>query len=321
MLPSTVFAIGPPDSSSIGVTHAYIFEDVLVPGDALYLANFNLHYNTTPDDPVTDTWEGIVFEDTLTTDVIFGPQAPLYADQSPFNGYNEGIFGIYTEEIFVVGDPDDLKICLNPVDVVGGTRLCTSSITTYEDGDITTLNDKLIEMFEDLEKEWRLEDSSIDLIEPLSDITKLLTIEGGDYASNNISSIQTILPSLFPESVLTATIMEESYDTSATDTTTDFFDGTELDTGDPNSSLGAISTYTKIPVSIIGLAIVMALAAAIAGAIISSTGRSEVGMLAGVMVITGGTYVGLVPFALAGIFAMLGALSLGYIFFYKSSTS
>ena len=43
MLPSTVFAIGPPDSSSIGVTHAYIFEDVLVPGDALYLANFNLH--------------------------------------------------------------------------------------------------------------------------------------------------------------------------------------------------------------------------------------------------------------------------------------
>ena len=166
-----------------------------------------------------------------------------------------------------------------------------------------------------------MQDPEIDLIEPLSDITKVFTLAGEDYATNMIENLRTILPEIFSTSSLTPNIVEESYDTSATDDMSTFFEGTELDPSDPNSSLGAISTYTKIPVSIIGLVIVLSVASAIAAAVISSTGRSEVGMLAGIMCITAGTYVGLIPFALAGIFAMLGALALGYIFFYKSSTS
>jgi len=339
LLPTTIFAEEPipaPDTGYgvgmlAGTSHAYIFPDVIIEGDALYLSVFDLKYATVPtnsagnDIPATAHWEVILFNDATypAVDTILDT-APLYADISPTAGYNKGVFGIYEGEAFTLGAGEVLKFCLNPLSTTG-TRLCTSSITPIVPSSVTPIDEvlhaKLIIIFEALETDWRVKDDTIDLIETLSDITKVLTLTGEDYATNMIESIRTILPAIFSTSSITPNYVEETYDTTATDGMSTFFEGTELDPSDPNSSLGAIATYTKIPVSIIGLVIVLSVASAIAAAVISSTGRSEVGMLAGIMCITAGTYVGLIPFALAGIFAMLGALALGYIFFYKSSTS
>lgn len=338
LLPATIFAapIGDPHEDFgvgmlAGTSHAYIFPNVIIEGDALYLSVFDLKYPTVPTDssgndrPVTGTWEGILFNDATAPalDTILS-HAPLYADISPTAGYNKGVFGVYEDVAFTIGAGEVLKFCMNPIDSTG-TRRCTSSITSIIPSSTSPIDEilhsKLVIIFEALEADWRVQNSEIDLIETLSDITKVLTAEGEDYATNTIEELRTILPAIFSTSSITPNYVEETFDTTATDGMSTFFEGTELDPSDPNSSLGAIATYTKIPVSIIGLVIVLSVASAIAAAVISSTGRSEVGMLAGIMCITAGTYVGLIPFALAGIFAMLGALALGYIFFYKSSTS
>tara|TARA_B100000749_G_scaffold277905_1_gene267622 strand:- start:441 stop:1472 length:1032 start_codon:yes stop_codon:yes gene_type:complete len=329
LLPSVVFAVIPnPDSYQ--VSKAYIYEDVLVEGDALYLASFDLEYGITPVDsngndvPITDTWQGMLLDDVPSPGIstIFS-LASFYADVNPTSGYNEGVFGIYEEEQTAV--TGTLKICLNKLD--SSLRRCASSISSITSD--TELKEILITIFEDLEKEWRVldnaaspEDSLVDLIEPTGDIRKTLTLMGEDYAVNMIANLHTISPDFFASGIVTPTIVEEAYDTTVTDDFEDFFDGTELDStpGAP-SALNALSTWLKIPVAVIGMAAVLGVAAAIAFYVITAVGRPEIGLFSGIMVIQVGAYVGLVDFAIAAILAMLGALALGYIFFYKSSTS
>jgi len=331
LLPSVVFA-AIPNPVHFVVDKAYIYEDILVDGDAFYLASFDIRYDTIPVDlttgadvPITGTWRGMLWDDTglPATSTIFA-LADFYAGPNPTAGYNEGVFGIYEEvQTSTIGS---LNFCLDKMDGAF-LRRCVSSVNSITSK--TQLKEILITIFEALEKEWKVldnvgssEDSNIDLIEPTGDVRKTLTLMGEDYATHMIASLRSISPDFFASGIVTPTIVEEIYDTTVTDDFENFFDGTELDMspGAP-SALNALSTWLKIPVGIIGMAATLMVASAIAYYVITAVGRPEIGLFAGIMVIQVGAYVGLVDFAIAAILAMLGALALGYIFFYKSSTS
>ena len=169
------------------------------------------------------------------------------------------------------------------------------------------------------------EDSRMNLVIPTGDNRKVLTTgsEGGgeNYAVNTIPNLRLILPGIFSSGIVEVAYLEEVH-TDATTSMDTYFAGTELDT-DPtsDSALKNLSEASNIPIEIIGVVTIMLISSVIAGAVILTTGRSEIGMFSAIMVIQVGAYTGLVPFALAAILAMVGALSLGYIFFYKSSTS
>ena len=103
---------------------------------------------------------------------------------------------------------------------------------------------------------------------------------------------------------------------------TNYFSGSDLDQ-DPasGSALTVLATWAGIPVIIVSTMIIIGVCAAVAFAAIAATGRSEIGMLSAIVVLGVGTYTGMVSFGLTAILALTGALALGYIFFYKGSTS
>ena len=60
---------------------------------------------------------------------------------------------------------------------------------------------------------------------------------------------------------------------------------------------------------------------AIAFFVIQATQNTSVGIFCVILVLQVGAFLGLVSFAVTAVLALIGALALGYIFFYKSSTS
>ena len=339
LFPTTVFAIGAPDSDyQIKVVTKY--PDAIVAGDMLYVVYFDLKYTTTPDELVTDTFTGILFDDVPspgTAAVV--DSTTLFTDENPSQGYNEGVFGIYLETAYTFSGNE--KLCLEPnstsFPALAGKRRCTSTIQTITDK--TTFQAWVIQTFEDMENKWKkldvaqgddftetdFEDSRISLIIPTGDNRKVLTTgsEGGgeNYAVNTIPNVREILPEIFSGGITEVAYLEEVH-TDATTSMDTYFAGTELDTDPASSSaLMNLSDASNIPIEIIGVVTIMLISSVIAGAVILTTGRSEIGMFSAIMVIQVGAYTGLIPFALAAILAMVGALSLGYIFFYKSSTS
>ena len=65
----------------------------------------------------------------------------------------------------------------------------------------------------------------------------------------------------------------------------------------------------------------MLVACGIAFFCIQVTNQATMGLFAAILVLQVGAFVGLVSFAITAVLALIGALALGYIFFYKSSTS
>lgn len=331
LVPTRAFAVAPPDNASIGtILEAYKISDVLVPGDVLYFTDYDIQYNTLPTDnngdiiPASEVFSGSLYRVIGGLKIpLSGGTAEIYGKVNPEYGYGEGMWAVYFEEAPTILS-GTVNVCNlpNPTAYGGpaGTIECSSSISTLTTKE--SLESKLVTRSAQLQIAWSIVGGSeIDLINTHADSSRRFTALGEEYITNTIPNIREILPGSFESGTTNISYVEETYNVD-TSSMTNYFSGSDLDQ-DPasGSALTVLATWAGIPVIIVSTMIIVGVCAAVAFAAIAATGRSEIGMLSAIVVLGVGTYTGMVSFGLTAILALTGALALGYIFFYKGSTS
>lgn len=353
LVPTGAFALHPPSNNNL-LIDAYEFDDAITTGDVLYIGRYDVQYSTAtiprhPTNevdsvleilPIGDVFSGEIVDivtdssGQITSSSSLGSATIKGLDQHPNHGYGGGLWALYFETKPVVTPVRNACMVPQPTPPDGipaGTQKCVASFTTLIS--TTDLQNRLIEIFQELEVEWNViekqqttnecsgTNNCIDLIAAATDNVRRFTPTGEAYIVEVIPLIREMVPDMFTTTVTNPTTLNESYDIDTADMN-NYFAGTTLDK-DPGSgsALVVLSNKTGIPVIIFGTTIVMLVAMAIAWASIMATGRSEIGMFVAIIVMSFGGFTGLVSFAVVAIMAMVGALALGYVFFYKSSTS
>lgn len=354
LVPTGAFALHPPSNSNL-LIDMYVFDDAIVTGDSLYIGRYDIQYSTatipkhpsnevdsTPETlPINNVFSGEIVDMTtnssgqITSQSSLGSATLKGLDQHPNHGYGGGLWALYFET--KPGMSGDTRYgCMVPQPtppdgVPAGSQKCISSMSNLTSS--TDLQNRLVDIFQELEVEWNViekqqttnecsgTNNCIDLITASTDNVRRFTATGEAYIIEVIPMIQEIVPDMFTTNVSKPSPLKESYNVDTSDMN-NYFAGTTLDK-DPSSgsALVVLSQKTGIPVIIFGTAAVMLVAMSIAWACIMATGRSEIGMFAAIVVMSFGGFTGLVSFAVVAIMAMVGALALGYVFFYKSSTS
>ena len=321
-------------------------------GDALYIMQYNVEYTapawTSAFDSIGGSGAGNngTFSGALRDHDSTGPSyndaagliGGIYTGSSLQEGYGYGIWSIYAPANTFAGYtfPNEEVLCMfNGANGPANQLECEKVNNFIEVGDVNLINnndlqDEVVKMFNTLEIQWdqvnqtqnSAAPNSIDLINIASNGEPLLTALGSDYANNTILKLKLALVDLFEAGTVSPSYIEETFDTTYSDNMTNYFVGTDLDQ-DPasGSPLVMLGVWLSMPTIVVSTLIVLMVGGSIAGATIIATGRSEIGMFSMIMIIQVAAFVGMISFAVAAILAMLGALALGYIFFYKSSTS
>tara|TARA_B100000949_G_scaffold234745_1_gene254841 strand:+ start:2982 stop:4043 length:1062 start_codon:yes stop_codon:yes gene_type:complete len=334
--PLTVFAAPAPDDNEIKA--GVVIRNSIVSGDALYVAHYNINYNVLPTETMGQLFAGAVVSVDSTDSTTSVTTNTIYADiqqndSGPGNGFGEGLWAVYFEvdpytAAFAGGGL--VKLCNEPNPATGpgsASRLCSTSYDVYDgsdQGDLQTFQAVILEFGEDLEEVWDTTSFPIDIIEVILS-NKKYTLTGEDYVKHAIPNIRDIIPDIFSSSSDNISVhLDEQQDTAYETARKSFFDGTELDTTDGSGSsldlIGDIIGLDDNP-QLVGTLMVLMAGAALAFAAIRATGKPEMGLFMVILVLQVGAFMGLVPFAITAVLALIGALSLGYIFFYKSSTS
>jgi len=337
--PLTVFAA----LTENKIEKSLVITNAITSGDALYVVHYRIVYDPIPAATVaemSDLYTGtlrIVESDGSTESAPNATGGVIYQDIQPENGFGEGLWGIY----FTV-DPNTAavaaggytKIC-NEV-VPGGSSLATTSkcvdrdsATEYDGDEADEVDDfqaMLLKFAEDLEDNWD-DEAGNDPVDLISDIAgfKRLTSAGDDYFSHAIPNVRAIVPKMFTSGLSSAKIiLDEDRDTAYETERANYFQGTELDTTDGSGSaldlIGDVVGLDDNP-QLVGTAMVLLAGMAIAFFVIQATQNTSVGIFCIILVLQVGAFLGLVSFAVTAVLALIGALALGYIFFYKSSTS
>lgn len=323
-------------------------------GDALYIMLYNVEY-TSPAwsaasfEPIGGTAEGtdatfsgsvMDYDGATTYSGVASVVGGIYNGASLQGGYGYGVWSIYadsnsyatftfpTQEVICMfaaaNGPTPLRECKEEG---AGKWNNVGSATEINNSD---LKSQIVSIFKTLEGEWDTVNqnqnggtpNTISLIDVAADGSDLLTELGADYANNTIPKLKAALPSLFEAGTTSPNYVEETFDTTYSDNMTNYFAGTDLDQ-DPasGSPLVMLGVWLSMPTVVVSTLIVLMFGGSIAGATILATGRSEIGMFSMIMIIQVAAFIGMISFAVAAILAMVGVLALGYIFFYKSSTS
>jgi len=326
--PLTIFAAGAPVVNN--TKEALVIRGALSTNDALYVVHYDIDYTVLPTEPMEELFIGsLVKLDSTGSSSIVGSSNPIYQDIQPKDGFGEGLWAIYLGTDITLAAGESLKLCNDPVIGTGpsGNRICTSSITPYDgtdDGEVNNFQAKIGEIIEDLEEDWDTTSAPVDLIQDIAGF-KRLTNSGDDYLTHSIPNIRAIIPSLFTSGLgIPRIILDEERDTTYETARGNYFQGTELDTADGSGSaldlIGDVVGLDNNP-QLVGTAMVLLAGMAIAFFVIQATQNTSVGIFCIILVLQVGAFLGLVSFAVTAVLALIGALALGYIFFYKSSTS
>lgn len=328
--PLTVFSAGTPDVNTL--KQEIVVKNAITEGDALYVVHYDIDYTVLPTEPMHQLYSGILISQNTSSGVtaLEGQSFPFYEDIQPKDGFGQGIWGIYVSTEPTITSDEELKLCNEPNDTTGppGTRTCSTLGTSYYDGNVDTdvrnFQAKIAELIEDLEENWDTTSAPIDLITDIAG-SKRLTNDGDDYLVHSIPNIRSLIPNIFVSGLLAPNIIldeerDETYETSRAN----YFQGTELDTSDGSGSaldlIGNVVGLDNNP-QLVGTAMVLLAGMAIAFFVIQATQNTSVGIFCVILVLQVGAFLGLVSFAVTAVLALIGALALGYIFFYKSSTS
>jgi len=352
LIPMRAFALSiPPDTFEIKkVVKA---RSVIEVGDALYIMLYNVEYiaPATPwtSEPIGGTGGGsdatftgsvMDYDGATTYNTVASIAGGIYNGISLQGGYGYGIWSIYASSNSYASFtfPNQEVLCMLATATGPGLiKECKeegggnwNNVGSDSEINNSSLEDQIVSIFKTLEGEWDIVNQNqnsaasglINLIDVSADGSDLLNESGADYANNTIPNLKTALPNLFEAGTVSPNYVEETFDTTYSDNMTNYFAGTDLDQ-DPasGSPLVMLGLWLSMPTVVVSTLIVLMVGGSIAGATILATGRSEIGMFSMIMIIQVAAFIGMISFAVAAILAMCGALALGYIFFYKSSTS
>jgi len=330
-----LYAATAPDSNNL--LTKYKAQNVLTDGDALYIALYDLTYASLPTEPMYELYTGSLIVYDSDGDQTGAPTLSdvPFTDVNPEDGFGYGIWSIYFEvDPYTAASAASgtVKLCNEPNATTGpsGSRHCEdhssidSTFDLDESDEKNLFQEAILGLGEFLEESWGEHDDDIDVVDVSTDF-RVFTEDGENYIVHAIPGIRSLLPDAFVSGTAKpAFTPDEERDTTYETEKKNFFAGTELDIQDGSgSSLDLIGDVVGLDSNpqLVGTVLVMLVACGIAFFCIQVTNQATMGLFAAILVLQVGAFVGLVSFAITAVLALIGALALGYIFFYKSSTS
>lgn len=300
--------ISNPDS--ITVTRVRTYQDVLVDGDLLVVAEYEIEYTITPSIDVSQAYVARFLDGATlvaTTNVY-----PLVI---PNLGYDEGIFSFYFDVEPTPATGFSVSLQGNPslFPSSSGNTATNSAIEGPFTKSLLSIHLRILA--QNFESVWSDSEPDIDLIERTAEGNRF-TFDGEDYFANSINRLDEMVPTLFSASILSPTIQEDTFTNTYTNQLRNFWAGTSF-----QSSIDNLADYLSTPAIIISTAILLATAGAIAFYVLTATQKPQMALLAGEVVIIFGGLVGWTPFEFVAILGIIGVLAIGYMFFYRGSAA
>ncbi len=308
LLPSTVFAIDNP--TTIVITQVRGYRDAQVAGDLLIVGEYLILYSVgLPDETIQEAFVGRFLDGATEL-----ATTSLYPFVIPNLGYDRGLIGFYFDTEPVPATGLELVIQGNPslFPTPSGNRAANSGIEFRSKSTIVT-DLRLKGLI--LESAWRITDITTDIIEGTAQGLRL-TPDGEEYFTNTIPLVRSVAGGLFQSNVFTPSVQEETFTNVYADSIRDYWVGTDFD-----NAVTGLADYIDTPKIIFTTAMLMLVATAIAFYVIQATQNSGMGVMSGIVVLCIGAIVGWTTFQFVALLGLIGALAIGYVFFYQKSTS
>jgi len=296
--------IAAPDTKKIDQVRSY--ENLLQTGDLLVVTEYTLLYDTTPSESIHEAYLGRLFEGSTELESV-----QPYAVTIPNSGYNTGIYSFYDATGFSTGSSYKVRLEGNPA-LFDNPPTIEKALDVSSPRTSAQLRADIVLFIAKIEPAT---DWNVDLIETTDDGSRF-TASGENYFGNAIPKLRDFVPSLFAGSVDSAIFEEEVFETTYEESLKAYWDGTDFD-----KSLQRLADYVTIPKTVLSSTLLLGIAAAIAFYITRSTQQNVIGVFAAVVVLSVGALVGLTTYKFVATLALLGAISMSYMFFYRGSTS
>lgn len=309
LLPITeVLAINNP--TTIVITQVRAYRDAQVTGDVLIVSEYLILYSVgLPDESIQEAYVGRFLDgatELLTTS--------LYPFVIPNLGYDRGLVGFYFDVEPIPATGFEVVIQGNPslFPTPSGNRAANSGIE-FRSNALLVPDLRLKGLI--LENAWRISNLTIDIIEGTAQGLRL-TPDGEEYFTNTIPRVRSAAGGLFQSNVFTPTIQEEAFTNVYSDSIRDYWAGTDFD-----NAVTGLADYIDTPKIIFTTAMLMLVASAIAFYVIQATQNSGMGVMSGIVVMCIGAITGWTTFQFVAVLGLMGALAIGYVFFYQKSAS
>jgi len=305
-------AISPPND--IGILGVWAYRNCRETGDQLYLIEYEITYNSTPSETVTEAYMVRLMDGNATLGYVY-----------PFSyhnkGYDKGVAAIY----FSSGGPpawDEpylMELLGNPFSDWEGAlpSVLYFPFDLWQDNEVAItqvlIASRIIWLANELEIDW-----GKDMV-TTSDVGKdVLTAYAAGYFTNVMPYLYEIAPKIFPEGSLPSTIISpdippEEIRTDYADSLTADIIGTPLDLTNVAAIFG-VSRGALTAILYYGLVLVVLIAAA------RRIGSYRPVMLFGGFLVIIGSFVG-VPLMVAILGALAGFVMIGFVIFYRPSSA
>ncbi len=320
VLAACVMALGPavmvlatsqPDDTPT-MTNIHVNRNLLVTGDTLIYADYNLPYASLPTESAGDTY---VFRILAANGTEVGAVTP-YAGSTFNRGYNEGVFGIYFESGITWGAAYTIRLSESPAYFASPTywniEVPAESWTalTDQDDNQSELTDNIISAAERLEGNYE----NTTLVEAGPDGPVLSSPTGENYFRGAISGIQYMAPGAFWMSAVSdADLTPHVWTTTQFDTYAQRFNGTWV--GNDTARTAEQTGLTDQSV----MALFFACPVCVGSVILSSVKykKTEPGFLVACLVIIATTLMGWFPTAITASLLQLCSIYISYVIFFS----
>jgi hypothetical protein len=303
-----VFALTNPTSVNIVKTHAV--NNVLVTGDILIMAEYDITFAANPTELVDSTF---IFQLIAADGVTELGRVLAYPYVT--RGYGKGVISFYFAVNPITANYSIIRILGNPIYFTPAySQDFPLSATTYTATANTTDADIALQVktyVADLNPTYypALGDY---LTSTVTGITTTLSSVGTIYFTNAIPNLRNMSPSLFDVEIYAPTATVDTYNTTQADAYKNRFVGTWV--GNSAAAFGnLLGTGMQISMGVLVLLICVLWAVAAVGL----TGQAQAGFLPMVSTLLAGTLLGFVSMAVNSIIVFLAALYLGMVLIFK----
>ena len=314
-----VFAIEAP--TEFRILNSYAYHNAFEDGDMLFLTKFTLSFDSTPSQSLGSAYVARLLssgdEELATT----APASTVNTDgEGTILGYGDAVASFYlsADEVTALGmtwaDADNRVIIQGSPSVYTGSLPTASSTSiSYRDDTQTQalLEQDILTITQELDEVWL-----IDLIDRTSASSDLLNATAVDYWLRVQGDLNLMAPNIFPSIQLGLDSESLGTGTSYVAELKTVLDGTPLDTG-----VVSLANFLSIPKVLVTTALLIAIMGAVALYATKITGSGDFGLLTVAITLPLGALAGLTSLTFAAIVAFFCVLGMGYLFFYKPSSS
>ena len=338
-----------PDYVEVG--EVAVLEDVVDEGDAIIIISYNIHYITTaiPANPIEEEFAGVIDRDGDTTGMADQLSTQLYGGSGhPYSGYRRGTYGLYLtaeqnstrndNSVYCIltvpgeGNSASNKCIIAPGSGTGNTVWNNKNLVIFKDALFAQVKDMENSLNKSLVNETNRDAGTIssvfhneDTCKPPAENSTACDMDAQSYFTSAIQLLDEISYSgslgLFATNqVLPLSTTKEDFSISNDHTT--FLSGSDFDQSPTSGSpFAAMMEWTNMSGPVLGTVITVLMAGAIGFAVVVAVGKSEIGLFAAIIVMVVSTRFGIMPMSIMALLSFMGVLALGYIFFYKGSTT